>query len=197
MRLLPLLLLSLHGFACAATPCDTVGTQLAAMVKTDQEVRDASMRQQHDAAVPAAARGELKRKWTEIDTANTAQVKRILAECGWPVDKKASHDAWLLVQHADADPAFQRHAKGLLADAVKRKTASGTDLAYLSDRIATGEGRPQEYGTQFKVVDRCTLELFPVDDLKLANERRRAAGMPSVEQYLAEGRKVILPADCK
>jgi hypothetical protein len=49
-----------------------------------------------------------------VDAANTARMKRIVAERGWPgrslVGDDGAQAAWLLVQHADHDPAFQRVA---------------------------------------------------------------------------------------
>lgn len=47
-----------------------------------------------------------------IDVKHTARMQRIVAEIGWPtvskVGEHASHMAWLLVQHADHNRAFQR-----------------------------------------------------------------------------------------
>lgn len=48
----------------------------------------------------------------KVDIANTARLKQIIAEYGWPtasmVGKKASYSAWLLAQHADLDLDFQK-----------------------------------------------------------------------------------------
>src|SRR5439155_1758694 len=56
--------------------------------------------------------------------------------------------AWLLAQHADRDPAFQRRCLDLLAEAAARGEASWMHVAYLTDRVLLAEGKPQEYGTQ-------------------------------------------------
>jgi len=123
-------------------------------------------------------------------------VKDIVAVCGWPTTAKDSHSAWLLAQHADSDPLFQREARALLEASVNAGIGAARDLAYLSDRIAANEGRPQEYGTQFSQPDRCQLVMLPVDDLAKANRRRLAVGLQSLEQYEAEGRRRFIPADC-
>ena len=102
----------------------------------------------------------------------------------------------MLAQHSDLDVAFQRQARKLLVASVKANIAAPRDLAYLSDRIAVTEKRPQEYGTQFTQTDRCHLLLGPVDDMALANRRRRAIGLPTVEAYVAEGRRRLIPSDC-
>jgi len=102
----------------------------------------------------------------------------------------------LLAQHAGSDLAFQRYAKGLLEASVKAGIAAPRDLAYLADRIAVTEGRPQEYGTQFSQPDRCHLVLKPVDDRELVKRRRLAIGLRSLEEYEAEGRRLFIPPDC-
>ena len=48
---------------------------------------------------------------------------------------------WLLAQHADADPAFQRHCLGLLAAAVEAGEATLTDQAFLTDRVLLARGQ--------------------------------------------------------
>lgn len=49
-----------------------------------------------------------------IDADNTTWIKTVIAEQGWPgtalVGDQGADDAWLLVQHADRDPEFQRQA---------------------------------------------------------------------------------------
>ena len=49
---------------------------------------------------------------TRVDGENLPWLKRVIAETGWPgqseVGVDGAHAAWLLAQHADADPQFQR-----------------------------------------------------------------------------------------
>ena len=53
-----------------------------------------------------------------IDQENTKWMQQIIEEHGWPtmklVGKEAANDAWLLVQHADLDPKFQRRCWDLM-----------------------------------------------------------------------------------
>lgn len=195
MRQFIILALLWNSTAVAAVNCDHVPGRLASMVETDQAVRKG-----HSGQADKLSRNEkaaLSAGWEAVDAANLAELKQLLISCGWPTEMKASHDAWLLAQHADRDIAFQRHAKSLLAAAVAKGHGAGADLAYLSDRIALAEGRPQEYGTQFRNEGRCKLELAPVDDIEQVEARRRAVGLPNVATYLGNGRKVLLPADCQ
>lgn len=180
----------------AAASCDTVPQRLSTLVSSDQRIREEGVAQGRDGKASESEKQALQLRWRDIDAENLKQFKDIIRACGWPRQATASHDAWLLAQHADSDSAFQRQAKDLLEAAVKAGVGAGADLAYLADRIATAERRPQEYGTQFTQAGRCDLQLQPVDDIALVNARRLAVGLGSVEDYLAQGRKLFLPADC-
>jgi hypothetical protein len=88
----------------------------------------------------------------KADHENTEYLKAIVAKEGWPsrkaVGDHAAHQAWLLAQHADADPAFQLRALRLMEPMVARDEVPKTDYAYLYDRVMLKlEGR-QRYGTQ-------------------------------------------------
>jgi hypothetical protein len=183
--------------AAAQQPdCEHVGSRLNALASADQQIRqESNLLEQNPASTPAQ-RTALQQRWRTIDSENLQQFKSMIAGCGWPTTTKDSHSAWLLAQHADSDIAFQRLAKGLLEAAVKAGIAAPRDLAYLADRIAANEGRPQEYGTQFSRTDRCHLELDPVDNLELVKRRRLAIGLQSLEDYEAEGRRRFIPPDC-
>ena len=87
-----------------------------------------------------------------VDGENLPWLRDLVAEVGWPgrsmVGEDGAHAAWLLAQHADQDPAFQRRCLDLMTEAVKRGEATLGELAYLTDRVLLAEGKPQEYGTQ-------------------------------------------------
>jgi hypothetical protein len=90
-----------------------------------------------------------------VDATNTAHIKAIVQAHGWPgrtlVGDDGAQAAWLLVQHADHDPAFQRACLELLAGAVQANEAGARHHAYLTDRVLLAEGSQQLYGTQFLV----------------------------------------------
>lgn len=182
--------------AAQQTDCTSVGAYLNELASADQQVRQEWNLLEQNAKTTAAQRDALQRRWRTVDSENLNQFKKVIAACGWPKTSKDSHSAWLLAQHADSDIAFQRLAKGLLEASVKAGIAAPRDLAYLTDRIAANEGRPQEYGTQFAQTDRCHLVLEPVDDRQLVNRRRVAIGLQSLEEYEAEGRRRFIPPDC-
>src|SRR5215469_7157476 len=104
-----------------------------------------------------AARGEPQADWelvASVDADNVAWLRDVVAEVGWPgrsmVGEDGAHAAWLLAQHADRDPAFQRRCLDLITEATKSGEASLIELAYLTDRVLLAEGQPQEYGTQME-----------------------------------------------
>ena len=117
-----------------------------------------------------------------IDAKTTARMKEVIAKHGWPgkslVGEDAAHAAWLLVQHADADRAFQKQCLALLDQAVKAGEASAIDYAYLYDRVAVGEDRLQRYGTQFKYD-----QPHPIEDEANVDARRQAIGLNTMAEY--------------
>jgi len=58
-----------------------------------------------------------------VDADNLTWLKNVVAEVGWPgrsmVGEDGAHAAWLLAQHADRDPAFQRRCLDLITEAAK------------------------------------------------------------------------------
>ena len=88
----------------------------------------------------------------EADGENLPWLKDVVAAHGWPgvslVGADGAHAAWLLAQHADSDPAFQRRCLDLLTAAVEAGEARMRELAYLTDRVLLAEGQAQVYGTQ-------------------------------------------------
>lgn len=110
-----------------------------------------------------------------VDQKNLIRIKQIVSNYGWPtislVGKKASHMAWLLVQHADTDLKFQKHCLGLMKKAVKKKEVQLSDTAYLTDRVLVNQGKQQIYGTQF---------YKPIKNRQNLNTRRIKMGLPSL-----------------
>lgn len=127
--------------------------------------------------------------WNEnVDRNNTERMKEIVRQIGWPtiskVGQEASSDAWLLVQHADHDVAFQAECLELM----KREPAGGValhDIAYLEDRIHVNNKTPQVYGTQFDQKDG---EFIPreIENEDKVNLRRAEMGLPTLEENIED-----------
>jgi len=97
------------------------------------------------------------------------------------VGVEASNDAWLVAQHADHDLAFQKECLALLKN-IPREDISLNNIAYLEDRILVTEHKPQLYGTQFQGRG-SELKPQPIEDEAHVDERRKAMGLGTLEEY--------------
>lgn len=124
-----------------------------------------------------------------------SMLEAIVKRYGYPgfrqVGEKSAYNFFLLVQHADAHPDFQRKVLRLMLPEVKRKNAASADYAYLTDRILNNSGQLQEYGTQLKYTgdvgkDFTKVIAVPVSlrDPKNVDKRRAAIGMEPLQNYL-------------
>lgn len=122
-------------------------------------------------------------------------LEKIVRQYGFPgfkqVGEKSADNFWLLVQHADAHPDFQRQVLKLMLPEVKKKNASPSNYAYLTDRVAINAGQLEEYGTQVEYTgivegDFSKAMAVPVSlrDPKNVEKRRAAIGMESLQDYL-------------
>ena len=125
-----------------------------------------------------------------VRTANTDRLRNIVADVGWPgralVGEQAAEHAWLIAQHADHQLDSQRVFLGVLRRAVAAGDASAQHLAYLTDRVAMNEGRPQLYGTQVADMEDGVPVSWPIEDPDRVDERRSAVGLPPLKEHLAQ-----------
>ena len=141
---------------------------LVQMGKEDQEEAKRSM---------AGAVGPGKHRERQV------LLKQILEEYGGPGVHLAGPDgawgAWIVAQHADGDPPFQRWCLSLLERAHAKGEVPGRHLAYLTDRVRTAENRPQVYGTQGSPV-------YSEAEKAEVNARRKKLGMPTMAESARE-----------
>lgn len=125
---------------------------------------------------------------TAVDGENLPWLRQVIIGTGWPgrsrVGEDGAHAAWLLAQHADSDPAFQRRCLDLLTAAVGRGEAAISEQAYLTDRVMLHEGKSQEYGTQAIARDG-RYEPRKLRDPEHVDQRRASAGLGPLAEYLA------------
>ena len=124
-----------------------------------------------------------------IHLENAALLDRAFDELGWPSRAKITDDgaaaATLILQHAIGSPALQRRGLELMLAAVETGDANALDAAYLSDRIAVLEGRPQLFGTQFDWDRAGLLSPAPIDDPGRVDERRASVGLAPMAETIA------------
>lgn len=135
------------------------------------------------------AHSEISHRLCEIDKSNTEWLKADLRANGWFVasrfDQAASGYAWLITQHADNDPAFQREVLAILEPMVATGETSASNFAYLYDRVAVGSGRPQRYGTQGTCTATNVWTPDPLEDPDRVETLRAAVGIDTLAEYQA------------
>lgn len=161
--------------------------QLLARMETDQDVRNEALRR-WPAGTPVDTDDPLHHRWLHVDRDNTAWLAEVIDTHGWPgrrlVGDDGANAAWLLAQHADHDPAFQRRCLVLLTAAVAAGDADPANLAYLTDRVAVHEHRPQVYGTQLRWDGERSVPA-EIADPELVDQRRAEVGLMPLAEYLA------------
>jgi len=149
--------------------------RLAEMYRLDQEMRD------HAHLDPS--------KWDDaLAVKNTLGLKEIILEIGWPSISKVGEFgatcAWLIAQHSDHDIPFQKECLALMKSeptgAVKKR-----NIAFLEDRIAVAEDRPQKYGTQFQRSPNCHSEVCTLLDRDQIEVFRAEVGLEPFAEYEA------------
>ena len=91
-------------------------------------------------------------RMARVHARNAQRLRRVIESVGWPgtdlVGPDGAEAAWLILQHAIAEPDLLRSASPLLETAAREGRADPAHAAMLEDRIRFFEGRPQRYGTQ-------------------------------------------------
>ncbi|MGQ0805337.1 MAG: DUF6624 domain-containing protein [Actinomycetota bacterium] len=174
---------------------DSLRQELVGMAREDQHARET-----------LAASGGLSDpgQWQALRAVNephAARLWEILDDYErWPgislVGEDGAHAAWLLAQHAMADPGLQRRCLELLEVAVEVHDAPAAHYAYLLDRVRMADGRDQRFGTQFvDSDDGRTVQPWPIEEPGGVDERRERLGLPTLavhtrlmQEHYAQGR---------
>lgn len=113
---------------------------------------------------------------------NAARLSEIVRKHGWPNEERVGSDgayaAWLIVQHSIGDPRLQRAVLSLLREESDEGRVPAWQAAYLADRIAMYEQRPQRYGTQW--LDDPTdgrLRPWPIEEPDKVDNLRASVGL--------------------
>lgn len=155
------------------------------MINDDQDIRGEAI-----AALRAGdeeRRKQLDARVAEVDAGNRAALMEIFLEHGFPTPAMIGRDGvssvFLLVQHADDDPAFQAHALELAKPLMERRDMSRQQYAMLTDRVLLAREQPQSYGSQY-VVEQGKVKLLPLADPENVDARRAQMAMGPLANYL-------------
>jgi hypothetical protein len=175
-----------------AAPTDpALRSELLSRSHQDEDARNAAI------AASASDVPALFRKVQEVDRLNLAWLRPHVEAAGFPTKAAVGRDglaaAFILVQHADTDPAFQARVLASLGDPVRRGIP-GEQFALLTDRVLRSQGKPQRYGTQMLATDPAHPQLQPTEDESRLDSRRAALGMLPMADYRCMMAVVYAPA---
>jgi hypothetical protein len=119
-----------------------IATELEAMAALDRTMVDAAINAKPDTIVQA--------RIAEADVAHADRLSEIVNAIGWPtaelVGAEAAQGAYLVIQHAGHDTAFQNRCLGMMVDLVNDGQMPAPYVALLTDRIRMFKGQPQLFG---------------------------------------------------
>lgn len=148
--------------------------KLMAMYARDQEARGAG-----------TGKPMYTAKTAEVDRELTAELKAMVARHGWPViamvGYEASNDAMAMLTHTP-DHAWQASLVPRLERLAAEGKIDGSALAVVVDKELVSEGKPQRYGTQFKVVDG-KMAMIAVEDPEGLDARRATVFLMPIKVY--------------
>jgi hypothetical protein len=103
------------------------------------------------------------------------------------VGKEGANHFWLLVQHCDKFPDFQKQVLRDMEKEVKKGNANGNNFAYLFDRVQVNANKKQRFGTQVTYEVKTTGKAYPkIGLLDSANvdQSRKEFGLEPLNEYL-------------
>lgn len=168
---------------------DSIGEEILIMEKNDLGLTEA-----------LRVSGELSQygyhpSLEQLHLANSTRLQTIVEKEGFPTLKNSSESvhtaAWRIVQHAISNPAFMRFCYEWFIqypdDEIPLKTK-----AYLGDRIAFYERRPQHYGTQFDYGLNGKMDVWWLENESMTDSWRAQAGLPTLNEA-KKAYKNVLP----
>jgi len=122
-----------------------------------------------------------------VDRANREWLAAEIKSHGWFDIKRygarADAVAWLLVQHADQDVAFQAETLKALERSAQAGETNPRSYAYLYDRVAINQSRPQKFGTQGRCIAPGNWQMDEVENSAELESLRQRAGLGPQATY--------------
>jgi hypothetical protein len=184
-----------HRSGGASVKLPRLRQELLKRVSDDQRIRNELIRKGIDHPDPT-----LLDQMKKIDATNTARIKAIIKQHGWPGPKLIGRDGtdafFLLAQHAD--PAFQKKLLPLVQTAYRRGILTGQNYALFTDRVLVQTGKRQIYGTSTKPIDQWNGRepvFEPIEDEANVDKRRAAVGLMPLSEYREFMKQLYFPQE--
>jgi Family of unknown function (DUF6624) len=104
---------------------------------------------------------------------------------------EGSQNFWLMVQHSDHNPDFQKEVLEKMRIEVEKDNAIPSNYGLLVDRVKLNTGQAQVYGTQVDYnMEICQAYPKNLADSTNVNERRKSIGLEPIEVYLNQMTKM-------
>jgi TonB family protein len=167
--------------------------RLVRMGELDQAVRSGMLEKVNLSGLTPSQRDAASRaEWNEInrhDLANQSALKTMLPREGWFLKSRygqnAGQAAFDIVYHAVNDKELQHAILAAIEPLVAKGEIRAQAYGMLYDRVATGDNRPQRYGSAFVCKDQ-KLVLAPLEDPEQVDLWRKTMGFPlTVEENAA------------
>jgi hypothetical protein len=165
--------------------------ELLQRMEADQKIRKEVNRRLANGENLVAVSTKLGNRMARVDRKNWTWLSRQVRKHGWLgkslVGEDGARAAWLLVQHADANPKFQRTCLDKMNQLADGEVGAA-DVAYLTDRVLLAEGKKQRYGTQMRGILRAGkqgLEPLPCESPEQLDALRAEVGLPPMSEYMS------------
>lgn len=201
-KILGILIIGLSIFGCVVNPSKK--EKLTQNIKFNQGLADELKKMAEvDQIAAYIPQGEYKKMSNEewdsfkdsVFIAHQKRLKQIFGNYGFVgfdlAGKEGSKNFWLMVQHSDHNPNFQKEVLEKMKIEVDKGNASPSSYGLLVDRVNLNLGKKQIYGTQV-TYNMETGQAYPkpLEDSLNVNQRRSSIGLESIEEYLNEMTKI-------
>ena len=189
-RIASILLVSIILISCAAKFTESERLQLTRQLKEMVEV------DQIAAYIPQGKYKEYTREqWHKFQDSvfdsDKMQIEAMFNKYGFlgfdKVDKDGSTHFWLLVQHCDKYPVFQKKVLQAMDKEVKKGNANPNNYAYLYDRVKVNAAEKQSFGTQVTNQTETTGRAIPkigLADSANVDRMRKEYNLEPLKDYL-------------
>ncbi|RYE20925.1 MAG: energy transducer TonB [Sphingobacteriaceae bacterium] len=153
--------------------------QLDTILKSDQLYRS------RKTVIGSKEDNDNMNKQAILDRNNLVKIEKLFVIYGYPgkslVGEKQQSTAFLVIQHSDQET--QEKYLPMLTKAAEKGELKASSLGILVDRIKTGRGEKQIYGSQTHETKQ-GIKIYPIEDEQNVNIRRAKIGLQPLEIYL-------------